>query len=229
MGKKRKPLKDVDAAARTQLFKALAWLVPVGLFFFVAVTFAALSDGAGLVQALLMGLALGLLAPLLVYGLLFLFVIGGTANFLGRIYGGGSSGTPTPPSYWRAQALSVRGSHREALEALEAEVLDDPGDPVPCLRAAALCIEELDDPEAAVDWYKRARKAERITAEADAYVSIRLVDLHEALGENGRAMVELRRLLERHPDSQYARSARARLRALKAELEGSRQQEGENE
>ena len=240
MGKKRsilarliegsdKPLKDVDLAARTQLFKALAWLVPVGLFFFVAVTFAAASAGAGLVQALLIGLALGLLAPLLVYAFLFLFVIGGTANFLGRLYGGGSFGTPTPRSYWRAQALSVRGSHREALEALEAEVLDDPGDPGPCLRAAALCIEELDDPEAAVDWYKRARKAERITAETDAYVSIRLVDLHEALGENGRAMVELRRLLERHPDSQYARSARARLRALKAELEGSRQQEGENE
>ena len=224
-----KPLKDVDAAGRAQLLKALAWLVPVGVFFFFAVTFASLSAGAGIVQALLIGLGLGLLAPLLVYAFLSLFVIGGTANFLGRLYGGGSTGTPTPPSYWRAQALSVRGSHREALEALEAEVLNDPGDPGPCLRAAALCIEELDDHEAAVKWYKRARKAERITAETDAYVSIRLVDLHEAQGENGRAMVELRRLLERHPDSQYVRAARARLKALKAELEESRQQEGDAE
>jgi tetratricopeptide (TPR) repeat protein len=218
-----KPLKDVDAGARAQLFKALAWLVPVGVFFFLAVTFAALSKGVGVGQAILIGLTLGLLAPLLFYAVLFRFVIGGTANYLGRLYGGGSSGSPTPPSYWRAQALSVRGSHREALEALEAEALVDPGDPGPYLRAAALCVEELDDTEAAVEWYKRARDARRITAQTDAYVSIRLVDLYETAGEAGRAMVELRRLLERHPDSQYARSARARLRDLKVGLEESRQ------
>jgi len=224
-----KPLKDVDSTGRVHLIKALAWLVPASLFFFVAVTFAAASAGAGPLQALLIGLALGLLAPLLVYAFLFLFVIGGTANYLGRLYGGGSTGTPTPPSYWRAQALSVRGAHKEALESLEAEALSDLGDPGPCLRAAALCIEELDDPEAAVEWYKRARKTARITAETDAYVSIRLVDLYEARDEAGRAMVELRRLLERHPDSQYAQPARARLKALKAELEESRRQEAENE
>ena len=240
MGKKRsilhrlieggdRPVKDVDSTARAQLIKALVWLAPACLVFFGAVTLAASSAGAGPLQALLIGLALGLLAPLLVYAFLFLFVIGGTANYLGRLYGGGSTGTPTPPSYWRAQALSVRGAHKEALESLEAEALGDPGDPGPCLRAAALCIEELDDPEAAVEWYKRARRAVRVTAETDAYVSIRLVDLYEAQDEAGRAMVELRRLLERHPDSQYARSARARLRVLRAELEESRQQEGEAE
>jgi len=224
-----KPLKDVDATARAHLIKALAWLLPACIAFFLGVSYVALSKGAGVGQALLIGLTLGLLGPLLVYALLFRFVIGGTAGYLGRLYGGGSSGSPTPPSYWRAQALSVRGSHREALEALEAEALSDPGDPGPYLRAAALCVEELDDSEAAVEWYKRARSAQRITAQTDAYVSIRLVDLHEAQGENGRAMVELRRLLERHPDSQYARAARARLKALRAELEESRQQEGEAE
>jgi len=227
--KRGKPLKDVDATGRAYLFKALAWLVPVSVIFFFAVTFAALSGGAGVVKAVLIGIALGLLGPLSVYAFLFFFVIGGTANCLGRLYGGGSSGSPTPPSYWRAQALSVRGLHGEALEALEAEALGNPDDPGPCLRAAVLCVEELDDSEAAVEWYKRARSAQRITAQTDAYVSIRLVDLYETTGETGRAMVELRRLLERHPESLYARSARARLRDLKAELEESRDREDDNE
>jgi tetratricopeptide (TPR) repeat protein len=220
-----KPLKDVDATARAHLVKALAWLLPACVAFFLGVTFVALSKGAGVAQALLLGLFLGLLGPLLVYAFLFRFVIGGTANYLGRLYGGGSSGSPTPPNYWRAQALSVRGSHREALEALEVEALADPGDPGPCLRAAALCVEELDDPESAVEWYKRARSAQRITTQTDAYVSIRLVDLYETRGEAGRAMVASRRQLERHPDSPYAQSARSRLNILKAELEELRHQE----
>jgi len=224
-----KPLKDVDATERAYWFKALAWLVPASIAFFLGVTFVALSKGAGVAQALLLGLFLGLLGPLLVYAVLLRFVIGGTANYLGRLYGGGTTGTPTPPSYWRAQALSVRGSHREALAALEGEALADPGDPGPCLRAAALCIEELDDPEAALEWYRRARGAAQITAEADAYVSIRMVDLYETRDEVGRAMVELRRLLELHPNSQYAQSARSRLRTLKEELGESRQRESEGE
>ncbi len=223
--RKGKPLKDVDATARAQLVKALAWLVPACVAFFFGVTFAAASAGAGVVQAILIGIALGLLAPLLTYAVLFRFVIGGTASYLGRLYGGGSTGTPTPPSYWRAQALAVRGSPGEALEALEAEACSDPGDPGPCLRAATLCIEQLDDPQGALKWYKRARAAERITAQTDAYVSIRLVDLYETTGETGRAVVELRRLLERHPESQYAQSARARLRDLKTELGESRRRE----
>ncbi|MEE9132337.1 MAG: hypothetical protein V3U13_02135 [Gemmatimonadota bacterium] len=222
---RRKLLRDVDSTARARLFSVLVWLVPVSFFFFVAITFASVSAGTGLVPALLLGVLLGIGAPFLFYGLLYYFVIGGTASFLGRLYGGGSSGSPTPPTYWRAQALSARGSHAEALEALEVEVAQDPGDPGPCLRAAALCIKELGDPEAAAGWYKRARSAERITPETDVYVSMRLADLYESAGEEGRVIVELRRLLERHPGSQYAATARSRLAVLRAKRFESRESE----
>lgn len=212
---RRKPLQDVDSTARARLLHALVWLVPVSLIFFAAVTYASLEAGASLLVALLIGIALGLAGPFLAYGLIAYLVMGGAVFVLGRLYGGGTAGTPLPPSYWRAQALSARGSHLEALKALEGEVARDRDDPGPCLRAAALCAGELGDLESAVGWYKRARTASRIRPETDAYALMRLADLYEAIGDEGRAMVELRCLLERHPGSQYAGAARTRLANLK--------------
>lgn len=212
---RRKPLRDVDSTARTQLLHALAWLGPVGVVFFAAVTYASLEAGAGLLHALLVGISLGLAGPLLVFALYDRYVIGGTASLLSRLYGGGTTGTPAPPTYWRAQALSARGSHLEALRALEAEIAQDPDGPEAYLRAAALCTAELGDPESAIGWYRRARLAKRITPDTDAYVLMRLAALYESTGNERRAMVELRCILERHPESRYAGTARTRLAELK--------------
>jgi hypothetical protein len=211
-----KPLKDVDAAERAFFIKGVVWLLPVGVFLAFMVTIAA-QGLLGLASgwALLLGLSLGLAGPLAVYGIIYIVGIGGTSSLLRRLYGAGTSGTPMPPTYWRAQALLVRGSRSEALQSLEADAAADPDDPGPCLRAASLCLEELHDRRAAVGWYLRARSAERITAEADAYVTFRLSNLYEELGETPRAMVELRRLLELHPESPYAQGARDRLVRLK--------------
>ena len=49
-----------------------------------------------------------------------------------------------------------------------------------------------------------------------AYASTRLADVYESLGAEGSEMVELRRMLTIHPESQHAQRARARLAALKA-------------
>ncbi len=145
---------------------------------------------------------------------MFKYLIGGTATFLGNLYYS-SEATPQPPTSWRAQALSVRGSHAEALEALQEEVAEYPDDPGPCLKAAALCLQELNEPEAAIAFYERARGLPGIAAETEQYITIRLADIYESLDRRGPAMKELRRLLDRHPDSKYAGGARTRLAALK--------------
>jgi tetratricopeptide (TPR) repeat protein len=216
--KRRKPLKDVDSVERARLAKALVYLVPVGLIFFFLVTTAASSIvGLGPGQSLLAGLVLGLAGPSIVYGLVNLTVVKGTTSMIDRLYGGGGGeGEPRLASTWRSQGLSARGSHSEALEALEDEAALYPDDPGPCMRAAALCIEELDDPEGAVRWYHRARDAKDTTPETDAFISVRLADLYETVGQPAPAMVELRRLLELHQDSPYAKTARNRLAELKA-------------
>jgi tetratricopeptide (TPR) repeat protein len=194
----------------------LVWLGSACVVFSLIITLAGMAVlGLSLLQAALLGLFLGIFVPLLIYGLLNYLVVGGVVSFFGRLYGAGDTGSPTPPTYWRAQALSAWGAHADALRALEADAARDPGDPRPCLRAAALCVEELDDRESAVAWYLRARGAKRITAETDAYVSLRLADLYESLGRNPRAMFELGRLVELHPESRYTEGARARLAELK--------------
>ncbi|UCC73829.1 MAG: hypothetical protein JSV86_04515 [Gemmatimonadota bacterium] len=213
--RRRKPLKDVDSFARARALKALVWLVPAGTALGLALSFFFLHRGDDPLTAAARGFGIGLGAMLLFYGLVYFLVIGGTANLLGRIYFPSSS-APQPPTSWRGQALFSRGSHSEALEAFEEDAARYPDEPGPCLRAAALCLEEMGDPEAAISWYLRARKAGGLAPETDQYISVRLADICESIGEDGRAMVELRRLLERHPDSQYAPGARSRLTALKA-------------
>lgn len=213
--KRRKPLKDVEADSVTRLFSALVWLVPVGFIVSGFVGFLLLNRGWNPLLALLTAFGMGLGGALLVYGLLYVGVIGGTASLFGRLYFSSSPAPPKPTS-WRGQALAAHGSLGEALKAYEEEAaryLDDPG---PCLRAATLCLDELDDPEGAVAWYERARRAADLTPETDQYICMRLADLHETLDAAAPAMVELRRLLERHPDSQYAPGARARLASIKA-------------
>jgi hypothetical protein len=215
--RRRGRLKDVDSVARARSFIVFAWLGWAGGMMFLATAFGARHIfGLPWPLALLVGLLFGLCLPAGIYGLYHFFVIGGATALLSRLYGAGTAGTPTPPTYWRAAALSARGEHAEALRVLEAEAARDPNDPSPCLRAAALCLEELHDRESAVRWYLRARAAERVTPETDAYVSLRLADLYESLGRGRRAAEELRRILERHPGSPYVEAARARLAQYEA-------------
>ena len=207
---RKRRLKDVDAVERAHTMIAVGRLAPplLLLSFLVVVV-----SGS-----LLAGLAMGLGGALFYYIIVLKGAIGGTAWLFGRLFGVGSTGTPLPNTFWRAQALSVRGAHADALADLELEALDDPDDPGPCLRAASVCADELHDPEKAIDWYQRAQRTARIEPETHAYVSTRVIELYRTLGQDGRAVVELGRLLALHPDSKYADGARTHLAELKARL-----------
>jgi tetratricopeptide (TPR) repeat protein len=211
---RRRPLKNVDAAARAWFLRAALWLVPTGLMFTILIGAVLADRGMPEGKAYLTALAYSFGGLFLVYGFLYFGVIGGTASFLGKIYFSSAAPIKQPKS-WRGQALAVHGSHKEALKAFEEEAARYPHDPGPCLRAAAVCLEEMDDPESAIAWYLRARQATGLTRETDQYICVRLADLYETLGSEGSASVELRRLLQKHPGSQYAPGARARLAELK--------------
>ena len=59
-----------------------------------------------------------------------------------------------------------------------------------------------------------------VPARDAVYSSSRLVDLYDGpLDEPGRAVVELRRIIERFPGSDVAKHARTALPALKARLD----------
>ena len=110
----------------------------------------------------------------------------------------------------------VRGHYAAAAEEY-AERARNPDERVEAtLRRAALLAGPLSQPEnAAVEL--DSLRSHRLASRDDFRVGLALVDLYEHhLNDPGRAMAELRRLIDRYPTAHGARRLRAALSSLKA-------------
>jgi hypothetical protein len=131
-----------------------------------------------------------------------------TANVGLRRAGGGYSGIET---------LAIRGHHQAAAEAY-AERARNPAERVEAtLRRAALIAGPLTQPETAAVELGGLR-SHPLSARDDFRVGLALVDLYDHhLDDPGRAMAELRRLIDRYPTVSGTRRLRAALSALKSQ------------
>jgi hypothetical protein len=131
-----------------------------------------------------------------------------TANVGLRRAGGGYSGIET---------LAIRGHHQAAAEAY-AERARNPAERVEAtLRRAALIAGPLTQPETAAVELEGLR-SHPLSARDDFRVGLALVDLYDHhLDDPGRAMAELRRLIDRYPTVSGTRRLRAALSALKSQ------------
>ena len=142
-------------------------------------------------------------------------VIEGTADVAARIYGGGHVGTQR--EYSHAQSLAARGDYRGAIAAYEAAAEEFPDDPYPLLLGARVLRDELDDPEAAAEWLRRARTDRTLDRSMDMTVSRELVELYEGpLDAPTKALPELARLAETYPGTRSAEWATALMERLRA-------------
>jgi hypothetical protein len=115
--------------------------------------------------------------------------------------------------------LEVRGDFKGAVAAWEAVAIAEPDNPWPLVRSAELYARELGEPALAVERFRLARSLPDVKPELQRYASQKIIDLLLGpLGDKGRAMVELRMLVDKHPTSREADGAREALRNLKAEL-----------
>jgi hypothetical protein len=154
------------------------------------------------IYGFIVGLTSGILEPV-IEG--FFHVL---ANFgLVRVGGG----------YSAIETLVVRGHTTAAAEAYR-ERAQQPRDRVEAtVRRAALLAGPLGQPETALVELEGLRRSS-LSPIDDLRVGAALVDLYERrLGDPGRAMVELRRLIDLYPDSRSARRLRRALTDLKAE------------
>jgi hypothetical protein len=119
--------------------------------------------------------------------------------------------------YSSIETLTVQGHHQAAAEAY-AERARNPAERVEAtLRRAQLLAGPLAEPESAVVELDSLR-AHPLVPKDDVRVGLALVDLYENRLDNpGRAMAELRRLIDRYPTGQGARRLRAALRELKSQ------------
>ena len=120
------------------------------------------------------------------------------------------------PQYSHIEALEVQERYPEALAAWLQVASEFPANPSPLLRAADLQLRRLKDPSGALTLYERARRIEGARDEAVRYASQKIIDIHlEPGGDDGRALVELRRFVTMFPDGREAEGARAAIARLK--------------
>jgi hypothetical protein len=181
----------------------------------------------GLVGQLIPGVGafLGLFLP---GGLLLVLIAGGVfvvsrtageglSRLIGNLYATGGTSTPPTKAYSAIEALEARGAYADAAAAYGAEIARAPADWEARVRLAELSLRRLDDPARAATLYAEARSL--VTNERRAIgLALRLVDIYrDRLHDHGRAIVELRRLIDTYPRSSLVAGARTELSRLLAE------------
>jgi tetratricopeptide (TPR) repeat protein len=157
---------------------------------------------------------------LLIAGGVFLFAHtagAGLSRLIGNLQATDGSSTPPLKAYSAIEALEARGAYADAAAAYGAAIASAPADWEARIRLAELSLRRLNDPARAAALYAEARKLVPDERHAVA-VGLRLVDIYrDRLRDRGRAIVELRRLIDTYPTSPLVAGARAELRRLLAE------------
>jgi len=167
----------------------------------------------GVVQVPLVVVVAGSLAFAAVrFGLGFSHAAG---QFVARFVAPSGSTTPYQYGYSYQQALASRGDVAGALESYEAVLQDTPGEVEAQVQAAELYLTS-GNVARAMELFRAVRTVPGVSSARDIYASNRLVDLHLLAKEAGRALVELRRLIERYPGTDTAIRAREALGRLKS-------------
>jgi hypothetical protein len=126
------------------------------------------------------------------------------------------STTPYEEQYSHQQSLVMRGHIDDALASFESIVHGNPDAVKPRVRAAELYSREKGNHVRAAQLLAEVQRIKTAGVGDFVYATHRLVDLYTGpLNEPGRAMVELRRLIERIPGTPAAEQAREALATLK--------------
>ena len=128
------------------------------------------------------------------------------------------SSTPYQKQYSLQESMAIRGDVAGAIASYEEIIAADPLDVEARIRVAELHAGPGKNPQRAAEMLREARRIEGVTPERDLYISNRLIDLLRGpLADEGRALVELRRLVQLHPTSRDAGFARDAIAKLKVE------------
>jgi hypothetical protein len=176
------------------------------------------------------GMVKGPVLVIVPFGALFGYGVG--RAIFGALLGGGerlakelvfpdAEGTYAP-QYSHIDALEVQEKFAEALEAWLVVAAERPNNPSPLLRAADLQLRKLNDPQGALPLYEQVRRMPKVRDEHIRYASQKIIDIHLAPGgDEGRALVELRRFVERFPEGREAEGAKAAIARIKAQREAA--------
>jgi hypothetical protein len=164
-------------------------------------------------------------ALLTVLGVFFFFHLGAfIARSVSSMAGGAASSLYTPsgdstaytPTFSHIDTLVIRGDFDGAATAWDVAILENPTNPGVIVKAADFHLRERKDPATALSLYQRARQLNTGGDDLRRYVQQKIVDMYLGpLNDEGRALSELRRLIDGFPESREAEAAREALAAIK--------------
>lgn len=129
--------------------------------------------------------------------------------------------TPYTPTFSHIDAMVARGDLDAAAREFAAQCEAHPENAVVWVKAADFELRVRDEPKAARARYEHVRNLPHVHADLARYACQKLIDLHLGpLEDEGRALVELRRFIERFPATREAEEAKAVLARLKASRRG---------
>jgi hypothetical protein len=149
-------------------------------------------------------------------------IMGGLGNAISSLENPSGDSTAYTPTFSHIEALVVRGALDEAAAEWEHELAKDPQNVSLRVRVADFHLRTRKDPVTAHAHYLKARAMGTAGNDLARYIQQKLVDLHldpGPLADVGKAMVELRRLIDGFPGTPEAENARASLAELKARRE----------
>lgn len=126
------------------------------------------------------------------------------------------SSTPSVNQHSNIQAMVARGDNAKAAEAYRAVIASDPADLTSCEQLGQLALRELKDFELAVFAYREAEKRSPEPRRRAGYALLVAGIYRDNMDNPGRAIVELRKVIERYPDIPNVAALRAELEELKS-------------
>jgi hypothetical protein len=145
------------------------------------------------------------------------FVVGSSGSAAQSIYMPTGASTAYQMQYSHIDTLEARGDIAGAVGAWEKAAIAEPANPWPLIRAGELYLRTLKEPATALERFQSAREVTSISVDHRLYVTQKIVDLYLGpINEPGRALVELRRIVETFPDRREAGFAREAIARLKS-------------
>lgn len=208
-------LRDFDSAERAFTIKAYSWAMAFGLI--CALLGALLAQRAG--RHPLGGAIPGFILGTVLAGWLAkrLAAAGGAVG--SSLYMPSGSSTPGARQYSLADTLAVRGRFFDAAAELQRCVEAYPDDVEPKLRLARLYRDQLQQPEDAVEWFRRILASAELPPTTEQAVTRELIEVYTHRLRRPRAAAPwLARLADRYPDTASGVWAKRELAEIKREM-----------
>jgi tetratricopeptide (TPR) repeat protein len=150
-----------------------------------------------------------------IYSIILFGVIEPGGNAIGRVLVSSGNSTPSVAQHSEIETMEVRGEYAKAAAAYRAVIDAQPEDVVACEKLGQLAMRQLKDFPTAVWAYQQAERRQPEPRRKLGYALLIAGVYRDNLNDVGKAIVELRKVLDKYPDAPNADRLRSELEEMK--------------